>query len=94
MPLMSTVANTDSIYFSRTNSPCNVHITRSHSSADGASLFSRLAVLSQFDTHPGSGGVATHPVTAQVIDYAGEHRVSPLRDCHVLQWVQEVRLQT
>jgi hypothetical protein len=53
-----------------------------------------LAVTSQLDTHPGSGGVATHPVTTKVIDHTREHRVSALSDSHVLQWVQEVRLQT
>lgn len=61
---------------------------------DCASLFSRLAVLSWFDTHPGSGGVATHPVTTKVIHHACEHRVSALRDRHILQRIQEVRLQT
>lgn len=59
--------------------------------SDGAPL---VAVLSQLDTHPGSGGVATHPITSQVIDDAREHGVTALRDCHVLQRIQEVGLQT
>lgn len=50
--------------------------------------------MSWFDTHPGSGGVATHPVTAKVIHNAGEHRVSTLGDGHVLQRVQKIRLQS
>lgn len=53
-----------------------------------------LAVMSHFDTHPGRGGVATHPVTAKVINHAGEHRVPTLSDGDVLQGVEEIRLQT
>lgn len=62
--------------------------------SDGAPLFKWLAGMSQFDTHPGSGGVATHPITTEVIHNAGEHRVPTLGDGHVLQWIQEVRFQT
>lgn len=43
-------------------------------------------------THPAVGGVGTYPVSAQVVDYAREGGVSTLRDGHVLQWIDEVRL--
>lgn len=59
---------------------------------DGAPLVVD-SVLSQLDTHPGSGGVATHPITSQVIDHTREHGVAALRDCHVLQRVKKVWLQ-
>lgn len=59
---------------------------------EGAPLW--LAVMSRFDTHPGSGGVATHPVTTQVIHHTREHRVPALSYGHVLQGIEEVWLQT
>lgn len=52
-----------------------------------------VAVTSQFDTHPGSGGVATHPVTAKIIHDTRESCVSTLSDGNVFQRVQEIWLQ-
>lgn len=52
-----------------------------------------VAAMSQFDTHPGSGGVATHPVTAKVVHDTRERRIPALSDGYVFQRVQEIWLQ-
>ena len=50
--------------------------------------------VSAMDTHPGCGGLPTHPVSPQIIHYAREDSVSTLGHGYVLQRVQEVRFIT
>lgn len=45
------------------------------------------------DTYPGRCGVATHPVTAKIIDHTREGRIAPLRYGDIFQREDEIRLE-